>query len=101
MGFTYQALPEHMLYNVATAVTAFAAPAALAPKTNLGARNTKLAVTVDNAKSEFCYGLPGSIAPAGQFDPANVLEGKTKLEVYRLREAEVTHGRVGMLAAAG
>merc|ERR1719498_1217319 len=94
-----------MLYNVATAVTAFApaftGPPSLAPKTNLDARNTKLAVTVDNAKSEFCYGLPGSIAPAGQFDPANVLEGKTKLEVYRLREAEITHGRVGMLAAAG
>merc|ERR1712039_399030 len=30
-----------------------------------------------------------------------ILEGKSKLEVYRLREAEITHGRVGMLAAAG
>merc|ERR1719183_1532870 len=50
---------------------------------------------------EFCYGLPGSIAPAGQFDPANLLEGKSELEMNRLREAELTHGRVGMLAAAG
>merc|ERR1719506_1204118 len=40
-------------------------------------------------------------APAGDFDPANFLEGKSKLEVMRLREAEITHGRVGMLAAAG
>jgi len=51
--------------------------------------------------SEFCYGLPGAIAPAGEFDPANLLDGKSKSEVYRLREAEITHGRVGMLACAG
>merc|ERR1712190_698838 len=51
--------------------------------------------------SDFCYGLPGNIAPAGNFDPANILEGKSKATVYKLREAELTHGRVGMLAAAG
>lgn len=51
--------------------------------------------------NDFCYGLPGAIAPAGEFDPANILDGKSKAEVYRLREAEITHGRVGMLAAAG
>ena len=43
----------------------------------------------------------GNIAPAGNFDPANLLEGTSKSEVYRWREAELTHGRVGMLAAAG
>jgi len=53
------------------------------------------------SSSDFCYGLPGNIAPAGNFDPAQILQGKTKAEVYRLREAEITHGRVGMLAAAG
>merc|ERR1719198_1950616 len=52
-------------------------------------------------KSEFCYGLPGAIAPAGEFDPANLLEGASKEEVYRWREAELTHGRVAMLASAG
>merc|ERR1719235_930388 len=52
-------------------------------------------------KSDFCYGLPGAIAPAGEFDPANLLEGASKEEVYRWREAELTHGRVGMLASAG
>merc|ERR1719230_1565602 len=52
-------------------------------------------------ESAFCYGLPGNIAPAGNFDPANLLEGASKAEVYRWREAELTHGRVGMLAAAG
>lgn len=53
------------------------------------------------ADAEFCYGLPGNIAPAGDFDPANLLAERTKGEVYRFREAELTHGRVGMLAAAG
>jgi hypothetical protein len=50
---------------------------------------------------EFCYGLPGAIAPAGQFDPANLLEGTSEAEVRRWREAELTHGRVGMLASLG
>ena len=52
-------------------------------------------------RDSFCYGLPGNIAPAGNFDPANLLEGTPKEEVYRWREAELTHGRVGMLASAG
>ena len=43
----------------------------------------------------------GNIAPAGNFDPANLLEGTSQLEVFRWREAELTHGRVGMLASAG
>merc|ERR1719482_2270255 len=47
------------------------------------------------ADDSFCYGLPGNFAPA------QILQGKTKAEVMRLREAELTHGRVGMLAAAG
>merc|ERR1719238_2339831 len=63
----------------------------------------RMVATID-AKAQdtdFCYGLPGNIAPSGNFDPAQILEGKTKGDVYRLREAEITHGRVGMLAAAG
>jgi hypothetical protein len=58
-------------------------------------------VATTPAQTDFCWGLPGNIAPAGNFDPANLLEGKTANEVYRFREAELTHGRVGMLAAAG
>merc|ERR1719231_972289 len=54
-----------------------------------------------SADSDFCFGLPGNIAPAGDFDPSNFLEGKSKNEVYRFREAELTHGRVAMLASAG
>merc|ERR1719253_1103306 len=50
---------------------------------------------------EFCYGLPGNIAPAGNFDPLNLLEGVSEAEVLRRREAELTHGRVAMLASLG
>merc|ERR1719407_296058 len=82
-----------MLSTIATSALGFAAKdlAAGAKRANLKAQ----------ASAEFAYGLPGNIAPAGQFDPANFLEGASKDEVYRLREAELTHGRVGMLASAG
>jgi len=58
------------------------------------------------AQPEFAYGLPGGANILGEFDPAGFLttasgELKPKLEVYRLREAELAHGRVSMLAAAG
>ena len=48
-----------------------------------------------------CNGLPGAIAPLGFFDPAGFSDGVDALECNRLREAELAHGRVGMLAAAG
>jgi len=56
-------------------------------------------------KVEFAYGLPGGANILGEFDPAGFLTNgdkpKDKLEVYRLREAELAHGRVSMLAATG
>jgi hypothetical protein len=56
-------------------------------------------------KLAFAYGLPGNYNAFGggelNFDPAGFLEGKSELEVNRYREAELTHGRVGMLASAG
>jgi len=51
--------------------------------------------------SEFAYGIAGSLPPFENFDPLNMLEGKTKDQVLTWREAELAHGRVGMLAAAG
>merc|ERR1719171_3095069 len=53
------------------------------------------------AGKEFAYGLPGNANILGDFDPAGFLNGKDKLEVYRLREAELAHGRVSMLASLG
>merc|ERR1719247_4034499 len=49
----------------------------------------------------FAYGLPGADNILGEFDPLNFLEGKDQLEVYKLREAELAHGRVAMLASLG
>ena len=49
----------------------------------------------------FCYGLPGTIPPAGEFDPARLLVGRSKEEVYKWRESDLTHGRVAMLASVG
>jgi len=49
----------------------------------------------------FCYGLPGAIAPFGSFDPAGVTDGRSLADVYRLREAELQHGRVAMVACLG
>merc|ERR1719450_1593270 len=60
--------------------------------------NSKMVAT---SAKEFCYGLPGAIAPAGEFDPLGFSADVDELEMNRLREAELTHGRVGMLAAAG
>ena len=56
-------------------------------------------------KKGFAYGLPGNFNPIGggewNFDPYGFLDGKNELEVNRYRECELTHGRVGMLAALG
>merc|ERR1719502_698155 len=51
--------------------------------------------------SKFAYGLPGSLEPVPFFDPAGFCEGKSVDEIKMLREAEVTHGRVAMLATVG
>ena len=60
----------------------------------------KTALSAD-ASGEFCYGLPGSLPPFENFDPFNLLDGKTFDQVRTWREAELAHARVGMLASAG
>jgi len=52
-------------------------------------------------ESKFCAGLPGALAPVGEFDPLNFLQDLPVQEIKRYREAEVTHGRVSMLATVG
>jgi len=51
--------------------------------------------------SKFCAGLPGALAPVGNFDPLGLSSELTVEEIKRFREAEVTHGRVAMLASVG
>merc|ERR1712087_24379 len=55
--------------------------------------------TADPAK--FCAGLPGALDPMGEFDPLGFTKGLPVQEIKRFREAEVTHGRVAMLAVVG
>ena len=49
----------------------------------------------------FAYGLPGSLDPVKNFDPAGFASGASLAEMKMYREAEVTHGRVSMLAVLG
>merc|ERR1719160_701350 len=51
--------------------------------------------------SKFCWGLPGALAPMGDFDPAGLSTDLDLTEMKRYREAEVTHGRVAMTAVLG
>jgi len=55
--------------------------------------------TADPAK--FCAGLPGALAPVGEFDPLGLSKDLSLQEIKRYREAEVTHGRVAMMATVG
>ena len=41
-------------------------------------------------ESKFCYGLPGSLAPAGEFDPLGFAAGADLDTIKRYREAEGT-----------
>mmetsp|Transcript_51361 Transcript_51361/g.154324 ORF Transcript_51361/g.154324 Transcript_51361/m.154324 type:complete len:225 (-) Transcript_51361:288-962(-) len=45
--------------------------------------------------------LAGVIAPTGFFDPLNFSENADEATMKRYREAELTHGRVAMLATVG
>lgn len=51
--------------------------------------------------TKFCYGLPGALDPVGEFDPLGLASELSLEEMKRFREAEVTHGRVAMMASVG
>merc|ERR1712085_11736 len=48
-----------------------------------------------------CYGLPGATSPLGFFDPVGFSKDADLGTVKRLREAEIMHGRVSMMATVG
>lgn len=82
-----------------SSVTAFTPQSLKTRSTSLDAYPTVNGWTADPNK--FCAGLPGALAPVGEFDPLNFLEDLPVQEIKRYREAEVTHGRVSMLATIG
>ena len=58
--------------------------------------------TALNARSDSPFaGELGAQAPLGFFDPLNVVEGFDQAQFDRLREVEIKHGRISMLAVAG
>ena len=99
-----------MLSIASIQTTAFAGSAVgaskVSPQMQFGGFGKKAATP---AKPAFAYGLPGNfnalgggeVVPGGIWDPAGFTKGKSELEVNRYREAELTHGRVSMLAATG
>ena len=96
-----------ILATVAASATAFAPSSFKAVKTSslsmagapLGSYPTLNGWNAD--PNDFCAGLPGSISPLGEFDPLGFTKDASVEDIKRLREAEVTHGRVGMLAVVG
>ena len=67
--------------------------AAFAPIQNKQTSSSIKAFTADE--------LPGAIAPVGFFDPLGFAEKADEATMKRYREAELTHGRVAMLAVVG
>jgi light-harvesting complex I chlorophyll a/b binding protein 1 len=51
--------------------------------------------------ADYIAAMPGISAPFGFFDPAGFTADQSIAEVKRLREAEIIHGRVAMLATVG
>lgn len=65
---------------------------AFAPIGNKNNKATTLAFSVDS--------IPGALAPVGLFDPLGFAEKADEATLKRYREAELTHGRVAMLAVS-
>jgi hypothetical protein len=81
------------MMNVAIASLLLGSAAAFAPAPVARTSSAMNAFTVDT--------MPGALAPAGFFDPLGFAEKADEKTLKRYREAEVTHGRVAMLAVIG
>ena len=79
----------------------FSSQTSMKDKTGKFVKPKSVPVASDFADPDFCYGLPGRLSPAGNFDPAGFTAGKDKNTVYRYREAELSHGRIAMLSVVG
>ena len=67
--------------------------AAFAPASNSKKFTSLNSFTVDE--------IPGALAPVGLFDPLGFADKADEATLKRYREAELTHGRVAMLATLG
>lgn len=93
-----------VLVSSAAAFTPSApAIAAKTTSTSLNAFNfgKKAAVAAPAAPSFTIDTIPGALAPVGLFDPLGFADKANEDTLKRYREAELTHGRVAMLATVG
>ena len=75
----------------AALIALFGSAAAFAPVASTK-KATALAFSIDT--------IPGALAPVGLFDPLGFAEKADEATLKRYREAELTHGRVAMLAVS-
>ncbi|KAL3901780.1 MAG: hypothetical protein SGARI_006022, partial [Bacillariaceae sp.] len=86
-----------MKFSTATALLALAGSAsAFAPVSN----NNKASTSSLQAFADL-EAMPGALPPVGAWDPLGFSEKADAATLKRYREAELTHGRVAMLATVG
>lgn len=99
-----------ILLAVATGASAFAPSSTARSSLKLGSEATPTEPEVPKVtpingwvpdKNLPLYGLPGAIAPLGFFDPLGFSKDVELTGAKRLREAEIMHGRVSMMAVIG
>jgi len=73
----------------------------LALSSSVASFNVNKSVRSSSALKVSEVSLPGALPPVGFFDPLGFAEKANDATLLRYREAEVTHGRVAMLAAVG
>merc|ERR1711966_380498 len=81
------------MMNLAIASLLLGSAAAFAPAPAARTSRALKAFTVDN--------MTGALPPVGFFDPAGFAANADERTLKKYREAEVTHGRVAMLAVIG
>ena len=79
--------------NTFAVLALLASPAAAFSYQKAAPQQQVAAFTIDS--------IPGVIEPTGLFDPLNFAEKADEMTLKRYREAELTHGRVAMLATVG
>ena len=93
---TVQHLPEIKMKFTAALLALAGSASAFAPATTSQKTGSAL-----NLWSPVAEELPGVLAPVGFFDPLGFAAKADEGTLKRYREAELTHGRVAMLAAVG
>jgi len=85
-------------------IALFATPIAAFTSTQHKTISTRLqagAASYDPSDFSDVENLPGILDPTGFFDPLGLSNDASESELKRYREAELTHGRIAMLASIG